>query len=297
MQNRIVTFDSEPKGIIEKIKTRYHANRGYISQKQRETINSFIVFIGHQRSGHSLIGILLDAHDSCCISHELDIAYYVQNGYSKREIFNLIGHKSQSFKTGGSNWQGYSYEMGGSKPLESKNLSHIGDKCGGRMSKRLFIAKDFELLRKVERKVGCDLKILHVIRNPFDNISTMAKRLNARNKLELGMAIEKATKRYSRFARLIDQCKESGQFQIYSFHYEKFILDFENEMSKLLDFLNLEETTDYIQRCKKLIWNEVRESRHKYADLWTSDRQDEVRKLISEIEFLNLYKESKIIAS
>ena len=49
----------------------------------------------------------------------------------------------------------------------------IGDKKGGGTTKML--AQDSTLLKRLERIVEMPVDLIHVIRDPYDNISTMAR--------------------------------------------------------------------------------------------------------------------------
>lgn len=59
----------------------------YKSLQQRtafEDLDTYCMFVGYPKSGHSLIGSLLDAHPQMAITHELDVLKYVHAGFSKR---------------------------------------------------------------------------------------------------------------------------------------------------------------------------------------------------------------------
>lgn len=56
-------------------------------------------------------------------------------------------------------------------------LQVIGDKSAVKVSKILLQREGRDSLRKLEDKLGVQLKFVHVIRNPFDNIATMALRI------------------------------------------------------------------------------------------------------------------------
>jgi len=52
----------------------------------------------------------------------------------------------------------------------------IGDKKAAKASEILLQREGRDSLRRLEDKLGVQLKFIHVIRNPFDNIATMALR-------------------------------------------------------------------------------------------------------------------------
>jgi len=53
----------------------------------------------------------------------------------------------------------------------------IGDKSAVKVSEILLQREGRDSLGKLEDKLGVQLKFIHVIRNPFDNIATMALRI------------------------------------------------------------------------------------------------------------------------
>ena len=65
------------------------------------------MFIGYPRSGHSLIGVLLDAHPNTIISHELGALKYLHTGFSKGQIYHLLLEKSRLCAKGAHKQGGY----------------------------------------------------------------------------------------------------------------------------------------------------------------------------------------------
>ena len=52
----------------------------------------------------------------------------------------------------------------------------IGDKKAAHASKIAREAEGVKALKDLEKKLGLQLKFIHVVRNPFDNIATMTLR-------------------------------------------------------------------------------------------------------------------------
>ena len=48
------------------------------------------VFIGHVKSGGSLLGAMLDAHPDALVSDEVGVLKYLEAGFSREQIFHLI---------------------------------------------------------------------------------------------------------------------------------------------------------------------------------------------------------------
>ena len=56
------------------------------------------------------------------------------------------------------------------------SLKVIGDKKGGKTSKTLIDPNNMSRLEAISEGVQVTMKFIHVVRNPFDNISTMTLR-------------------------------------------------------------------------------------------------------------------------
>ena len=148
-----------------------------------DDVESVCLFIGHGRSGHSLLGALLDAHPSMVIAHELNLLRYVRLGFSRQQLFHLMVNTSTAFQARGGWWSGYSAKVLGQWQGRWRELRVIGDKKG--FSTCWELRHDPELLDKLRRIAASPVRLIHVIRNPFDNISTMyGKRLVPDEQLE-----------------------------------------------------------------------------------------------------------------
>ena len=79
-------------------------------------VQRFCFFIGYARSGHSLVGSLLNAHPRMVIAHELDALRYVRMGFSRSQIYALLLEQDERFAAIGRTWSGYDYTVPGAPP-------------------------------------------------------------------------------------------------------------------------------------------------------------------------------------
>lgn len=93
-------------------------------------INTFVLFIGYPRSGHSIIGQLLEAHPEISISHEINALKRLKEGSSRNLLFGKILSKCNYFFKKGSTWSDYSYRIENQFQNNFKHLKIIGDKKG-----------------------------------------------------------------------------------------------------------------------------------------------------------------------
>src|SRR4030042_2237983 len=70
---------------------------GYLKRNAFKDIKVFCMFIGYQRSGHSFIGALLDAHPNAVIGMEVDALNLVKLGYKRNQIFYCLIRNSEVF--------------------------------------------------------------------------------------------------------------------------------------------------------------------------------------------------------
>ena len=137
-----------------------------------EGIESFCTFVGYPRSGHSVVSSILDAHPDAACSHRLDALKFIVRGDSPETIFYRIVRNSERFADSGRRLTGYAYPIRDQWQGRSRELRVIGDQEARWATLRLL--RDPELLAGFGRRH--ELKFLHVVRNPYDNITTMANR-------------------------------------------------------------------------------------------------------------------------
>src|SRR5213594_4458109 len=104
-------------------------------------LQTYCMFIGYPMSGHSLIGALLDAHPNIVIAHELDVLRHIEEGFNKRQIYDLLLENSQisaeAGRVSGRKSNVYSYAVPNQWQGRFEKLRVIGDKKGGGSTQRL----------------------------------------------------------------------------------------------------------------------------------------------------------------
>lgn len=138
-------------------------------------IASLVQFVGFPRSGHTLIGSLIDAHPAACIAHELDVMGLIAKGFGQAEILALVRDNARSFTRHGRWWNGFSYAIGGSSAAgDASPLTVIGDKKGDWAVRRFL--EEPELLERLSTTIDLPCKWILVTRDPYDNIATLTLR-------------------------------------------------------------------------------------------------------------------------
>ena len=158
-------------------------------------IEKFVIFIGYPRSGHSIVGSLMDAHPHMVIANEFLLLrnwkYFSDrekesdesNPFYKHKsyLFNILYKRSYWDTTDGLRneqkaMKNYTLSMDSSlwQGRFDKYISVIGDKSGGVTAGTYLISNSTfsRYLDELRVTVNIPIKAIHVIRNPYDQIST-----------------------------------------------------------------------------------------------------------------------------
>jgi hypothetical protein len=250
------------------------------AKKQRElfrTINTYCMFIGHGRSGHSFYGSLLNAHPEAVVAHECDALLYVKNGISRDHLFALILREDRLFSKAGRKSHGFHHVVPNQWQGKFQRLKVIGDKKGGVSTSRL--TKSPELLEKLRDLVQMPVKMIHIVRNPFDNISSIA-RYNGKP-LEQNIAAYFAMADTN--ARLI---RENGA-DVLTLRHEDFIARPPEHVKQMVEFVGLSADQNYLADCAGVAFDSPNKSREQAP--WTSGLIQSVHSQIEAYPFLRGY--------
>jgi hypothetical protein len=246
-----------------------------------DDLRAYCMFLGYPRSGHSLIGALLDAHPDVIMAHELDALRHVAAGCGRERLFALLLENSRAAAAGGRTWGEYGYAVLGGWQGRFRKLRVIGDKKGGGSLRRL--RTDPGLLERLREVVGLDVKVVHVIRNPFDNIGTMA-----RHRAERGMPLRKCIDSYfARCQTFAEARRQIADSDIREIRYESFLEDPRAHLGDLCRFLGVEPAADYLSACAAIVYETPHRSRHRVP--WTEGLIDAVRRRLADYAFLAGY--------
>jgi hypothetical protein len=240
-------------------------------------LQNYCTFIGYPRSGHSLVGSLLDAHPNMVIAHELDVLRFLKSGFSDRQLYYLLLENSRIFAQHGRTWGPYSYAVADQHQGQYTELKVIGDKKGGRTTDR--IRQDWELLAKLRDTVGLNHHFVHIIRNPFDNIATLAIR-QMRD-------VAQVTEWYFALCRTNQRLGQELQAQVIDLHYEDFLQAPAIWLTRLCEFLGVIADEPYLKACCEIVNPTPHKSRYEVG--WPPGIRQAVEHEKRNCEFLRRY--------
>ncbi len=237
-------------------------------------VKTYCMFIGHNKSGTTLAGALLDAHPNIILADEADALQYVSSKFIRDQIFHLLLRASRrDLKKGrvtARRLGGYSYFVPGQWQGRYNKIQAIGDSTSGSSTRRL--AENPGLLNQIQ-DVMADLNIrfIQVIRNPFDPISLSI----VRGKRTFENAIDHYFTNCDTLTVLRKQIKSSDLLAI---RYEDLIHQPIVYLHQLCHFLGVQPTNDYLEDCASILHNTPDRSRQiiEWEPKWINHVQDRI---------------------
>ncbi len=241
--------DGEIRKLFETSRERAKALRDVFAG-----IETVVLFIGYPRSGHSVVGALLDAHGDMVVAHELDAVGFVDAGFDEEQIYFLLLENARLCAANGRRWGRYTYAVPGGRHGGFDRLRVIGDKKGGGTTRRL--GRKPALLSKVLSVFKRPLKIIHVVRNPFDNIARMTTK-------DVPGGLEWAVKVFFGLCRVNQMIGEHlGLDNVFDLYHEDMIADPRGELARMCRFLGVNADEPYLDGCASILYPSPKQSRH-----------------------------------
>jgi hypothetical protein len=198
-------------------------------------MEKYVVFIGHGRSGHTIVSAILDSHPNARISEEQKFIHkwYTQGWERKRIIRQLL--------TSGQGKERKLKQLPGSGAWvdgEHKRLL-MGDKWG--LDAVSLVRKQdapVDILDQFTAHMGMELKVIHTIRNPYDNISAWLNSPKYKRMFGEGNVLYmKSIRMYARFYGAADKLLKRHDH--FTWRNEEFIADPRRVVTELAEYLEL----------------------------------------------------------
>jgi hypothetical protein len=241
-------------------------------------VRTFVLFVGHPRSGHSLVGSLLDAHPEVVISHELDALRFVAAGYRRSQLFTLVLERAKSNAAAGRKSWGYSYSVPGQWQGRYERLHVVGDKRGRASTARL--GERIELLDRLADTVQVPVSVVHVVRDPWDNIATMWRRGH--------VSLDEQVDAYFGLSDTVDRI--AARLDVDRFHrlwLEELIAEPRQCLGGLCDFLSVRQDPDYLDACSSIIFDAPHQTREGVP--WTPELLEQIDRRARQYDWLLRY--------
>ena len=260
-------------------------------------VKRFLFFIGYTWSGHNLAASMLDAHPHIVISHEYSLfdKWQIQptEHSDKHWLFNKLYSESRHLANRSTtvnrstmhlvipgSWQGR-YET---------SLTIVGDNSGWytvdvfKRDKQKFV----DIYKQLKRTVQIPIDVIHVIRNPYDNIASML--LHEKNVTYDGDKTESAEGHIVRFFEQVNSVIEmidTVHLSVIEVHNIDMITKPKVTMRMLCDRLRISCSEQLLQMCTHKLFSSELKSRHLME--WTPHLIELVAKNIKRYDHLRRY--------
>lgn len=273
-----------------------------------ESVEYFLIFIGWPRSCHSIIGSMLDAHPNVIVAHEFFVFHQLSMNpqlQNRDTLYNELYRNSymnvrNGWRNSSQTQKGYSLDMHGSWQGRFKQLKVVGDKCAGDPTRIYSKSRDqFKALyRRLKATVNVPIKIIQVVRNPFDMIATLTLyrgsdieevKVNASisNKYRNPIVLKGATKSVLDIASAIFRMVPDVRLSPLQVHCEDLIAYPVETMTHICQFLKLECSPEFLEMCADKTFKKVSESRRLVE--WNLDALPSLMKRIKTFPFFRRY--------
>ena len=267
-----------------------------LSSSDVEQVETFIFFLGHARSGHSIVGSILDAHPHVILAHEANLFLTLNEDLSSKRpqynnksvIFNALWKNSFDSSTSGLRTEeGKAHKKGYTLAIDGlyqgtfvAPIQVIGDKSGGHTT-GLFCSDPLkweQVFLKLNSVLNIPIKVIHVIRNPYDNIATSViyqskgltitkvKQHNRSHEANVSIMGRLIKKYFDRF-RAIQEAKRKYDLNLLEVHGKDLIENPKATILSMCRFLGLSCSDDYLEICSSKLFKT--ESKTRYKITWT----------------------------
>ena len=294
-----------------------------LSTRVIKRVKKFLLFVGYGRSGHSIIGSILDAHPHVIVSYE----FYTFRSWSKLAVadeenwkanyFNELYKKSyeDANRVRMNKEKGYNLKIDNLwQGRYDEHIDVIGDKSAGATTED-FLKNKISLLMKyteLEEKVSLPFHLIHTVRNPFDVIATtmiyriigipafgaLKKKFTRhldeaeREKLKLNYPkilekiVEETFSYYNATMQLMSVFLSMGD-KLLEVHNTDLVHYPKETIFEICEFLELECSDDYLDVCAGKIFKST--SRTRNMVVWPTKLKNMIERRIKKYDMLERY--------
>lgn len=302
------------------VHTKVSADRNFVplATEQVQAVEKFVFFTGYPRSGHSIFGSFMDAHPNIALSYafflfrglllkpgeEGNIDGLLQN---KTLFFNAIYERSYRYSVISSKKgkKGYTLDIPGSWSGKfDHHLKVIGDKSalpttlGYSTTTPTRFKTRYDCLQD---SVGIPLLGIHVVRNPFDMISTHtlykglgfawksdnASNWTVQNKYRNKKLQKEVVDFFFGKAQAMKEMVPLCGMKILDVHNEDLVKNPRRELQRMCQFLEVDCPESYLEACESKAYKHV--SRTRDLLYWPPDLRAQVEENIERYSFFRGY--------
>ena len=243
-----------------------------------DQVSRYCMFVGHPRSGQTLLSAMLNAHKNAVIAHEVNALTHVLRGSSRAHLFALLLSRDRWFTDQKDTSSGFSYRVPNQWQGRYERLNVIGDKKGA--GSAIVLHHQPTALDRLRDVIGVPLCVVHVVRNPFDNIARIARS----HRTTLAQSVEVYFAICQSLGNAMTRVKPNELLVV---RHESFIASPRETLRELCRFVELPAYPRYLEDCSNAVYCSSRPARH--AVPWSSKLRRDVEARLQDFPFLTGY--------
>jgi hypothetical protein len=248
-------------------------------------VHTTLMFVGVGRSGTTLLGALLDAHPDIVVANEQCLLKYLTPiRWSRERIFRLLlSNSSAKAEAGRPGGGGYTYAVPGQWQGRYRRILVIGDKSRSAQSVEWLYSRP-GLLQTLGKTTDTRIRLIHVIRNPWDTI--------ARRSLRRGVSLERISHQYfalvNKLQALLARLGEDTPVdaQCIPVHLDEFVANPSAELERVCRQLGVTTEPDYLAACAGIV---KQPSEPRKSVEWSAALRSDIEKRVAGIPCLERY--------
>lgn len=246
-------------------------------------VTTVCLFIGHVKSGGSLVGAMLDAHPEIVMGDEVDLARLMKadiDGEAMLVEFDRSARREAlKGRVTARRLGGYSLQIGGWSQGASERPRVIGNSRPGPTTR--YLSDTPGALRDViDAFGGRRVVFLQVIRRPEDSIAAMV--------LRSGRDIVDAARDHARQCERLSVLRSQLGESVHAIRYESLLYDCPGTLGRVLGFLGVDPSATYLAACSDLVDDGLVPESARVS--WTRPALDVVEQSVHRFDFLAPYR-------
>ena len=263
-----------------------------------------VFFVGFARSGHSIVGSLLDSHPDVIIAHEYKIlkGVWKGSGNTKGAVLYLVNELYRnSYSSAARGWRSekrstksYTLDTSGGWQGRVRRLKVVGDKAGENTVREHMhdTSRCPELVKMMNTTLGVTVKAIRVLRNTYDIITTkilyhtvtMNEIASARNsnsrtvKYKQPALLARQTERFFQLTSQVNKMITECNLPVQDVHLAGLIHRPRSVMKELCEAVQVECYSEYLDLCEQKVFKTL--SKTRYVMEWSQSQIETVAQRI-----------------
>src|SRR5262245_5653891 len=265
--------------LIERLIRHHSSLAAHLPDDRRP--EQMIFFVGQSRSGHSLVGSLIDAHPQATVAHEIHALKHLHAGYDLAAVVRAIKLNAHLFAQAGRSYSGYDYAVPGQHQGCYGDILVAGDKKGNGTTR--YLRRHPAALEAVDRQLDRPALFINVVRDPFDNIATKARRA--------GLTLDEAARRFFHNVETIEALSMRVGNRLKHVYLEDLIREPTTVLADLVAWLGLPLLDDHLKQSAAIVFEQP--SRTGAAIAWPSGLAAAIRRRAASHPYLERFAGSE----